>query len=514
MATEKAGFVPPDGAQSLLAFTKEAMFKYGSEVNLDRAIVDYRDGLKPVSRRLLWAAHGIASADKVKSARVVGETLGRFHPHGDASAYSALVTMVGDPVNPITGIGNWGTLIDGAAAMRYTESKLSNYGRTFLQRHYLPVSDKVHNYDQSELEPLCLPALLPNVLLNGNVGIGVGTSAVIPAFTPPSLLKVMVRLLDGEKLTPQDYVKSLEFFDTWGAKFVKTAENRKRFLTLMTTPKGSVQFTAPMVVNRDSKQIVMESFTPSVRLETIPAKKGSNASPKYGLIDHIKMLPERPDVRSVKKGFGYVIQARKTMNFVEFDKLVDKIQKMVTKSQSYEINVTERSKRDDSNYDVKFMAFSIPELIRAWLIYRIKLEKASLELQVKNQKAAIAYTKLLIFACDKLDVIFKSLRTPNPRAYLVKHLQITETQADQILDLKVRQLSKLDQDALKEKMREQMLQLKALEQKLRQPKTEVRNFLEKCASMFVLERAKMGHMHWQLQNPSQKASKEVTAEAE
>lgn len=425
----------------------------------------------------------------------------------NSSIYGALVTQVNSPVNTFTGIGNWGTLIDGPAAMRYTEARLSPYGKTFLAANYTPVMDKVWNYDKKEMEPLCLPALLPNVLFNGTNGIGVGINSVLPSFTPASLLGVMVRLLDGEKLTPMDYVKSLEFFDPWGAKAVlKGKANTERVLAMMTSPSGSVLMTSPLRVEREAKRIIMENFTPGVRLETIPAKKGSNKPPRYGLIDNIKLLPERPDVTSIRKGFGYIIQAKKSLNFAEFDRLVEKIQKMATTSVSFNINVTERTPTENGNYEVGFMSLSIPQLIQKWLIFRIKLERASLEVRVQNQKAAIAYTKLLIYACDHLEVIFKSLRTADPRAYLVKHLRITEAQADQILDLKVRQLSKLDQDALKEKLKEQIAQLKDLERRLKQPKVEVRNFLARCATLFVLERAKMGHHHWQLKPPSKAAA--------
>lgn len=506
MATEK-GADAPVVKQTLEAFVKEAMFTYGSEVNLDRAIPDYRDGFKPVSRRLLWVGYKIAMNGQVKSARLVGDTMGKFHPHGDASIAGALATQVTSPVNTFDGTGNWGTLIDSPAAMRYTEAQVSAYGKTFVGRNYLPVMDQVWNYDQSEKEPLFLPALLPNLLFNGDTGIGVGTRTVIPSFTPESVLKTMVRMLDGEELTPTDFAKGLKLFEPWGAQVVKSRENFKRLVALMTTPKASVQMTSPLVIDRENKRLTMTSFTPGVRLETLWPPKNSTKPPKYGLIDSIRALPEKPEVLSIKRGFGYNIQARKTMNFVEFDKMVLKIQSMVTSTQKYEINVTERVARpdDSGNYDVGFFTLSVPELMKKWLIYRIKLEKASLAQRVLRCEEAIAFTKLLIYACDNLDTIFKALRTPDPRAYLVKHLKLTPAQADQILDLKVRQLSKLDNDALKLRLKEQIAELKALQGKLKKPKTEVRNFLEMCSGMWALEAHDMGHSHWVLKAPRKEA---------
>jgi DNA gyrase/topoisomerase IV subunit A len=470
---------------------------YGEEVNTDRAVVDYRDGLKPVARRLIWSAYAIARVRPVKAARIVGDTMGRYHPHGDLALYGALVTQVNAEVHTFNGDGNWGTLIDPPAAMRYPEAALSEYGRSFLHPHYRPVMDMVSNYDKREKEPLCLPSLFPNVLMNSTIGIGVGTSAAIPSFTPPSLLKVMVRLLDGEKLTASDYAKSLEFFDPWGAKAVKSKANAASIKAFITSSKGSVTWTAPLKVDREKKRITMEAFAPNTRIETIPAK--APKKPKPGLIDRIRMLPERPDVFSVNGGLGYVIQAKRTLNYPEFDKMVSTVERMLTKPVKYEINVTERNPSPGpEEYKTAFFSLSVEKLIHKWLVYRIQLEKKSLVERVRVQKEHIDYTKLLIYAADKLDVIFKGLRTSDPDSFLVKHLRITPEQAKQILALRVRQLSKLDQDQLKLKLVELQKLLKDLERRTRSPKKEVRDFLDRCSSLFKLERSKMGHWHWVL----------------
>ena len=156
------GTMAPVADKDLLSFVEHSMGIYGREVNLERSVPDFRDGLKPVVRRLLWAMHQLPGDGTYKSARLVGDTMGRFHPHGDSSLYGALVTAVNNPVPPFIGIGNWGTLVDPAAAHRYTNLKMSTYGRLFFGKNYTPITDFVPNFDRSDKEPLVLPALLPN----------------------------------------------------------------------------------------------------------------------------------------------------------------------------------------------------------------------------------------------------------------------------------------------------------------------------------------------------------------
>ena len=188
--------------ESLVAHVRASMTIYGQEVNLERAIPDFRDGLKPVVRRSLWALSQIGIDSRIKAARIVGDTLGKYHPHGDASCYSAVVNIVNSPVPTIEGEGNWGTLVDPPAAMRYTNASMSFYGKMFFGKNYRPVTELVHNFDRTHKEPLVLPALLPNLLFNGSQGIGLGLITSIPAFTPGSVLKMMVRILEKEDLSP------------------------------------------------------------------------------------------------------------------------------------------------------------------------------------------------------------------------------------------------------------------------------------------------------------------------
>ena len=208
--------------ESLAVFGTREMGIYAEEVNLSRAVPDLIDGLKPVQRRIMWAA-SLLGKDFVKTARLVGDIIGRYHPHGDASVAGAITTIVQSNVPVISGKGNWGSLIDPAAAMRYTNCRLSNYGWSFFDPDYInkSVSSFVPNYDDTTVEPVSLPSLMPNVLLNGGDGIGVGTTTMLPTFTPESVAAVMTRLLSGEKLVALDFAKTLKYANRYGGKLVK-----------------------------------------------------------------------------------------------------------------------------------------------------------------------------------------------------------------------------------------------------------------------------------------------------
>lgn len=464
------------------------MVVYAAETNMERAIPDFRDGLKPVGRKLLYAANSICKESKTKAARVLGQVIGLYHPHGESGAYSALVTSVNNATPEFIGSGNWGTPIDSAAAPRYTEVVMSKFGRSFFLPSYMAseVTPFVPNYDRSTTEPLVLPALLPNVLFNGAMGVGVGIRTSLPSFTPPSVLALMVRLLEGDKLTAKDYAKGLEFYEPWGSAPTTDKKTRSSIAELMSKTSGTVSFDSDITIEQDAKTIIVKSFAPGVSIENTVRK--------------LRLLPE---VQSVypSAGISYVVKAKKTINFAEFDKLVEKITKATRGAQHYSILVTERlpiGGSDTGEYEVKFHELTIPQLMAKWLHWRIGLEKASLQYRIKLIRRDIERTKLLIFACDHLDVIFKALRTSDPDAFLIKHLKLTKEQANAILELKVRQLSKLDHDKLKEVLREQKETLSVLSEKVKKPKAEVLEFLRSSVSRFKLINAPMGQRHWLL----------------
>jgi DNA gyrase/topoisomerase IV subunit A len=283
----------------------------------------------------------------------------------------------------------------------------------------------------------------------------------------------LIRLLDKEELTARDYAKSLVFHECYGGVPTTTKENKAAIVEFFDNTSGSIEYESPFQVNRDAKKVLLRRFAPSLNLDTLLTK--------------LRALPEVDKVYS-SKGLSYVIQIKKNVNFNDFDKFLVKLKKLTTTRQKYSIYVTERTvdEVNSDKYKVQFHNLTVPQLLMKWLKFRVKLEKDSLTYQIGVQEKDIAYTKLLIFACEpaNLDVIFKALRQADPATYISKHLKITLEQANQILDLKVRQLSKLDQDVLKEKLKKQQDWLKSLQTKLKKPSLEVKRFFEECLKQF------------------------------
>lgn len=480
MATKKKplGLVradaPPVQEVELGEHTANCLTIYGAEVNLDRAVVDIRDGLKPVTRRILWAMHTMRGEKLIKTARLVGETMGKYHPHGDASISGAVTTQVVTDTPPITGVGNWGSIIDPPAATRYTNVAMSKFGELFFHKNYLPLVNMVDNYDGKGKEPLVLPSLLPNVLMNGATGIGLGMATSYPSFTPKSLLNVLADLADGQKLSDEVIASRLEFYHKYGGVAEKSKHTTDALVALLGGPRATVRWKSPFTVNREAKEITISAFGPEI-------------SPVKLIEDWVKARPEVAMVYS-GRGVSYTIRCRRDLNYQEFDLFVSKFEERVRSSQSYDLYVTKRVARDDdpSKYDVKFARMSLRRVLTSWLSYRIDLEKRSLEWQVAQCEKQIRYYDLLLHACANLDIIFEALRSPDPRAVIVKGLRISAEDADIILNLKVRQLSSLDGDEIRKHRGEQNALMKGLKQRLKKPQSEVATFLRHYAEEFKL----------------------------
>jgi topoisomerase IV subunit A len=450
-------------SEALRDFGKRNMTTYAVAVNLDRSVPDMYDGLKPVQRRILWALSQMGQGVQ-KAGEAVGVVLGRFHPHGDLSVYGAMVTMVHLPTPAIFGQGNWGNMTDGAAAYRYTNCMLTNYGRSMFESEYIhkEVTSFVPNYNDKYIEPVTLPAQLPNVLLNGGEGIGVGITTHLPTFTPESIIDVLERLLQGEKLQSLDFAKALKFNHKWGGHIVNTKENKAQWLEMFRGSTASVQFESNIVVDRDRKSITIDDWPPGTNLESFVTK--------------VRAMPETQRCVNSKGSSTYSIECKSAYNYTQFDKFVEKVVGATRQRRSFKINVTKREAvtvDGITTFDTKFLALSVPQLIVAWLKERLHVETRSLTYRISKEESAIEYSKLMIYAVDKLDLIFKALRATDPDAMLVKLLKITPEQAKQILDLQVRKLSKLDQDALKAKLKEQQAHLKQLQVWLKKPKSKV-----------------------------------------
>lgn len=464
----------------------QSMLRYGIEVNEGRSIPALQDGLKPVNRRILWAAAKTAKS-KTKTARLSGEVIGALHPHGDASVNSAITTLVNSPAPVLEGIGNWGTLVDSAAASRYTNVVLSRYGEQFLAKNYLAVTPMTPNYDNREKEPIYLPALLPNILINDNMGIGLGVATRLPSFTPTSLLQVLIRMIDKENITAQDYAKTLKFFEPWGGTPVKSKQNTAAMVKLMEESGTTIEWESPLEVDREAKRMHISKFAPQLNLENF-----------------VQACNKLPGVDKVYSGAGlsFTVQVKRSVNFVEFDAIVLKVAKLARTKQKFSIYVSDRVPTTEGKYEVKFHSLSVPDLLLKWLKFRINLEKDSLGYQISQTEKEIRYLELLVHACNHLDIIFAALRKADPAAHISKGLKITPEDAKQILELRVRQLSKLDHDNLKSKLAEVKQKLASLSKKLKRPSQSVRAYFEACLACLDVNDNRQSNCHqWYLKIP-------------
>lgn len=472
---------------------KRLMLAYASAVNTDRAFVDWRDGLKPVSRRVLYALS--KQTAKIKSAKVVGDALGDYHPHSGEAIYGALVTMVNSGTAPANGLGNWGTPTDGCAAMRYTEATMSEFGRSMFVGSYInrDVTPFVDNYDNTKKEPLVLPSLLPNVFFNGTSSIGVGLAARLPTFTPTSVLDVMVSVLDGQGFDPIRWAKTLKLFESWGGNLVRTRENMKAFVEFLKSPngKGSLLFEMDHDVNEDNRTIVLRKFIPVGDTEK--------------LIDKLRDLDI---VRSVSQEGGKhttVIRFVSGINAAQFDSAVSKVKKMITVRQAYSITVLDRVPIDvnnpqevknkmlaDDDFVVNFHSVGVPKLMGMWLKWRIQLERDSLTWRIKQIDSKIDLLNLLIVAADNKPIIMKALDTSDPAAYLMKAFKWSLDQANTLLSRRIRQLSKADAGKFRDQLAQTLKVKTDLQRRLKNPKKEVRDFLANARDAFALEQTGMG----------------------
>lgn len=438
--------------------------EYGTAVNEDRSVPGKIDGLKPVTRKLLWAAYkmGSTSGSKyVKAARVVGETMGKFHPHGDVGTYSGLVTLVNSPIPLFEGQGNWGNLSETTpAAMRYTEARLNKFSeKIFFDRFYLPTIEYIDNYDGSDVEPLNLPALLPNLLLNGTFGIGVGVATYVPSYSIASVIKVLKAALDGATI---DYklCRKLEFTTKYGGEAVPDKDSLKQ---LYKTGKGKIHFKSIHTVDPKKNCITITQFAPITSLERSLEKCAD-----------LKEVTKPNDASGKKDKYATVkVELKKSLKGKELDKIVGKVMAIFSSNESFDVKVTTRTLDKKGNPKVELSNSTVPKILQEWLEYRINLEKKACAYWIAKADDKIAYLNLLRKAVANRALIIKALDKDCSEEELVKFiaksLKITEEEANKILDLKVRQLRKLEDKNLVNQIAEVEKERKTLKGRASKP---------------------------------------------
>lgn len=471
----------------LHVFAEQAMKEYGTYTIENRALPDFRDGLKPVQRRILWEFYYEGrwpNKPYAKSAKSVGNVMANYHPHGDASIYGAMVTMAQElsPVQMVDGQGNWGGLFgENAAAPRYTECRMSQYTADVLvNKDYMPVAELIPSYDGSKTEPVYLPSLLPNILINGSFGIATGTATHIPPFAIEGILKVLrVALTKDKPVTARMCSKFLEFAYKGGSTCVSDDAD---ILSYFQNGTGPLQFSPDYVIDeKNPRKIVLVTYPPFF-------------DPDKAMKKLFDKAPSVSDVRDEtgREGPRISVYLKADTPLKSVEKIAEEVCDLLTTTVGLRTNLTIRGVQRTTNEetgkevvfeDIQFAEWTIPRLFNKWIEYRVDLEIRYLNYYIAKAVERIRILKLLIFAFSKLDIIFKVLKeksTVDINLRLSKALKINLEDAKTILDRSVRSLSHLSKGDLEKQLKEQETEVLRLRKHLKAPQekiaTELNNF--------------------------------------
>jgi topoisomerase-4 subunit A len=424
-----------------MQFTEDAYRNYATYVILDRAIPRLEDGLKPVQRRILYAMSelGLKSTSKPKkSARTVGDVLGKFHPHGDSACYEAMVLMAQSfsyryPL--IQGQGNWGAIDDpkSFAAMRYTEANLSPYAQVLLKSLGPHTTDWGPNFDGSLKEPLILPTGLPNILLNGASGIAVGLATDIPPHNIIEVGNACIALLRNPELTLDELMQVLPGPDyPTGAEIINTPAELR---SIAHTGQGSIKQRATFVAVSDQLTITELPF----QLST---------SKVIQQIADLMIAKKLPQVRNLRdesdESAPIAIVLSLRSNRVNTDELMQMLFAETDLEKNHKVNITYISP------ERKPVQTGVLPLLKSWLVFFEKsiIKQLSHKLNVAEKRLHILEGLLLIFA--NIDEVIRIIRhEDSPKPVLIARFSLSEEQATAILETKLKHLARLEEDLLK-----------------------------------------------------------------
>jgi len=418
-------------------FTEKAYLDYSMYVILDRALPNLADGLKPVQRRIVYAMSELglsAAAKHKKSARTVGDVLGKYHPHGDSACYEAMVLMA-QPFSYryplIDGQGNWGSPDDpkSFAAMRYTEARLTPYAQTLLAELEQGTVDWVPNFDGTLEEPALLPARLPNLLLNGTTGIAVGMATDIPPHNLREVVSACIRLLDQPEASLEELLEHVR-----GPDFPTEAEiitPRAELLRMYQTGNGSVRLRARY--EQEDGNIVITALPYQV--------SGNKIMEQIAAQMQAKKLPMVEDLRDESDH-----ESPTRLVIIPKSRRIDVAQLM---SHLFATTDLERSYRVNLNMiglDGKPRVKNLREILAEWLIYRARTVTRRLQHRLDKVLARLHILEGLLIAYLNIDEVIAIIRHEDePKPVLMARFGLSDLQAEAILELKLRHLAKLEE---------------------------------------------------------------------
>lgn len=454
---------------------RDSYLSYAMSVIVSRALPDVRDGLKPVQRRILYAMHDMGlTPDKPfrKSARVVGEVLGKYHPHGEQAVYDTMVRLAQDfsmryPL--VDGQGNFGS-IDGdrAAAMRYTEARMTPAGNTLLTDIAQNTVDFKTNFDDSMKEPTVLPCTLPNLLANGSTGIAVGMSTNIPPHNLGEVIDALAFMIDNwdelDDITVPDLMEYIQGpdFPTGGLIFRHHGKSDKDgLIAAYTTGRGKITVRAKAHVEQ------MERKKSRIVISELPYQTNkTNLLTKIADLHRDGKIEGLTDLRDESDRNGMRIILETTRN-VEPKELLSRLFRLTPLQTTFSIIMVALVNGEPR-------VLTLKQALRHYLNHRIDVVRRRSEHELARLRDRAHILEGLLIALDNLDevidIIRRSRRVETARQNLRKKLKLTERQAQAILDMQLRRLAALEQRRLKEAYQETTKRIKELEKLLANPK--------------------------------------------
>jgi len=435
---------------------REAFIAYSMSVITSRALPDVRDGLKPVHRRILYAMSelGLYSNAKFrKSALVVGEVLGKYHPHGDSSVYMAMVGMAQDfstryPL--VWGQGNFGSVDgDSPAAMRYTEAKMAKISSELLRDLEKETVDFRPNYDATQSEPVVMPTAVPTLLLNGSMGIAVGMATKIPPHNLGEVIDATVATIDNAKITNEDLMEHIKGpdFPLGGIIY-----NKKDIAHAYATGRGAV------VCRGEAEIVEQKNGSFQIVITSIPDEAN-----KTNMIEKIANLVQEKKITEIK---GMRDESTRDMRIVFDLKAGTNPQKV--------LNYLYKHTELESNFNYNMIALvdgtpqtlSLKDFLTNFILHRQEIVKRRTEFDLRKAEARAHILEGLKIALDHIDEVIKLIRaskdTTDAKEGLIKKFKLSEIQALAILDMKLQKLAGLERKKVEEELKEVLAFIKEL----------------------------------------------------
>lgn len=463
-------------------FAESAYLNYAMYVIMDRALPHIADGLKPVQRRIIYAMSELglkSTAKPKKSARTVGDVLGKYHPHGDTACYDAMVLMA-QPFSYryplVIGQGNWGSADDpkSFAAMRYTEAKMSHYANTLLAEINQGCVDWQDNFDGSLKEPTTLPARLPNILLNGTTGIAVGMATDIPSHNLTEIVKAAIRLLKNPDLSVKQLATTVLAPDLPTKAEIITP--KADLVAMYETGRGSFKMRATYHVDDKDKNLII--------IDALPYQvSGNKILEQIAKLMNDKKLPWVVDIHDEtdhEHACRIVLELKKGKHDV--DKIMSHLFASTDLETSYRVNM------NMIGLNGKPQVKNLKQILSEWLISRRLVITRRLTHRLERIERRLHILAGLLVAYLNIDEVIHIIRTEDdPKMELMSRFGLTDVQADAILDIKLRQLAKLEE-----------IELNAEKDALEQERQTINGYLndaDKLSQLMIDELTEDMHTH-------------------